>query len=132
MDHPIAGSLDPNGTAGPITPDTISPGLDDAVEIRKLAVLAAARHHGVELDPTQYRALAGEDVPSPASLVAWVRDGGLSGRAVHLRWKQLFRIASGAPGLPPPVVLLFKDGSAGTMWRWTSCASARSGPVRRC
>ena len=115
MDQPIIGSLDSHGTAGPITPDTISPGLDDAVEIRKLAVLAAARHHGAELDRRQYRALAGEDVPSPASLVAWVRDGGLNARALHLRWKQLFRLVSGAPGLPPPVVLLFKDGSAGTM-----------------
>ena len=111
----MRGSLDPNGAAGTITPDTISAGLDEAVEMRLLAVSAASRHHGVELDRRQYRALAEEDVPSPASLIAWVRDAGLSGRAVHLRWKQLFRVASGTGGMPAPVVLLFKDGSAGTM-----------------
>ena len=114
MDQQVGPSLEPNGT-GAITPDTISAGLEDAVEIRMLAVLAASRYHGVELDRRQFRSLAGEDVPSPASLVAWVREAGLSGRALHLKWKQLFRVASGAAGMPVPVVLLFKDGSAGTM-----------------
>ena len=111
MDQHIANSQT-SGNAGPITPDTIGAGVGDAVETRMLAVISAARHHGVELDRRDFRAIAGEDVPSPPSLLGWVRDAGLHARALHLRWKQLFRVMA-ATGLAPPVVLLFRDGSAG-------------------
>ena len=83
-------------------------------ESRLLAVVAAARFNGVDLSIADFRATAGEPVPSPASLVAWARDQGLSARAERLRWKQLFKI-QGAATPAPPLVLLFKDGTAGLM-----------------
>ena len=81
---------------------------------RLLAVAAVARHHGVEMRPGDFRAQVGEDSPSPASLVAWARDAGLSAKAERLRWKSLFKL-QGSANPPPPVVLLFKDGSAALM-----------------
>ena len=83
-------------------------------ESRLLAVVAVARFNGVDLSPADFRATPNEPVPSPAALVNWARDQGLSARAERLRWKQLFKV-QGAATPAPPVVLLFKDGTAGLM-----------------
>ena len=80
------------------------------MEARLRAMVAAARHHGVDLDPKDFRGQAGEDVPSAASLVNWAREQGLMGRALNLRWRNLFRFHG-----TPPTVLLFNDGSAGLL-----------------
>ena len=80
------------------------------LESRLRAATAAARYHGVELDPKDFRATAGETTPSAASLTAWLREQGLTARAVHMRWRHLFRFND-----TPPVVLLFNDGSAGVL-----------------
>ena len=70
----------------------------------------AARYHGVELDRREFRAQEGEAVPSPATLMRWVRDQGLWAKAVRLKWRNLFRFQTGVP-----VVLLLTDGSAGVL-----------------
>ena len=77
-------------------------------ELRLRAVVAAARFHGVDLDMSAYRGPAGEPYPSPASLVTWLRDQGMSARSMRLAWRNLFRFKEAAP-----VVLLLKDGTAG-------------------
>ena len=79
------------------------------LDSRLLAITAAARYHGVDLDRTDLRIPPG-DAPAPASLVAWVRSAGLWARAVRLSWRQLMKLQSGAP-----VVLLLNDGSAGLL-----------------
>ncbi|MBC7801588.1 MAG: peptidase domain-containing ABC transporter [Gemmatimonadaceae bacterium] len=76
--------------------------------------MAVARHNGVDLQPGDYRATVKEDVPSPASLVTWAREQGLSARAERVRWKQLFKL-QGAENPAPPIVLLLKDGGAALM-----------------
>jgi ATP-binding cassette subfamily B protein len=76
-------------------------------ELRLRAVAAAARFHGVDLDLAAYRAAAAEAYPSPASLVAWLRDQGMTAKALRLAWKNLFRFREAAPA-----VLLLKDGAA--------------------
>jgi len=80
------------------------------VQIRFDALVAAARFHGIDLDRRDFRPMAGERVPCPASLVEWLRGSGLWAKAVRLRWRQLFRFESDAP-----LVLLFTDGSAGLL-----------------
>ena len=85
-----------------------------AEPLRLLAVAAAARHHGTDLDLANYRARAGEAVPSAASLALWARDQGLSAKADKVRWKSLFRLI-GDSKPAAPIVLLFKDGTAGLM-----------------
>ena len=81
---------------------------------RLAALVAVARHHGIDLRVEDFRPKVGEDVPSPASLAAWARDQGLWAKAERVRWKQLLKL-QGAANPPPPVVLLFRDGSAGLM-----------------
>lgn len=72
---------------------------------RVLAMVAAARFHGVELDPLAANA------PRPgcdaASLAEWARDNGLSARALRLRWSHLVSETGNGP-----VVALLKDGGA--------------------
>lgn len=80
------------------------------VDPRVQAVVAAARYHGVELDPGEYRPAAGEPAPGAASLAAWARNAGMWARGVRLRWKQLIKLHESGP-----VVLLFTDGTAGLM-----------------
>ncbi len=79
-----------------------------AKELRLRAVAAAARFHGVDLDLGAYRGSIAEPFPSPATLVEWLREQGLTAKAVRLRWTNLFRFRDSAP-----VVLLLKDGTAG-------------------
>ena len=113
MDTVQPGQRDPQ-----INPSTISgsqPELN-ASEMRLLAVQAVARHHGFELDRTDYHMDAGDTFPSPLSLVKWLRDQGLVAKASRLAWPQLFRLTEGSgSGLVSPVVLLFNDGTAGVL-----------------
>lgn len=111
-----------NPGAGPSEDPIIVPRLDSMTidggppmtDLRLLAVIAAARHHGVDLRAEDYAARVGEQVPSPASLAEFVRGAGLYAKAERVRWKSLFKL-QGASNPPPPVVLLFKDGTAGLM-----------------
>ena len=101
-----------------ITPGTISGSHPevDGTEMRLLAVAAVARHHGFELDRDDFHLEAGDTVPSPASLVKWLRDQGLVAKASRLAWAQLLRLTEAAgTGTVSPVVLLFTDGSAGVL-----------------
>ena len=104
VDH-MAGTPDP----GSIGPETLG-NATDLVETRLRAVIAAARYHGVELERGDFKRPANEVVPTPASLVAWMRDSGLWAKASRLRWRNLLTLTGGVP-----VVLLFRDGSAGLL-----------------
>ncbi len=81
------------------------------LEVRLLAVTAAARFHGAELDREDLRIPAGT-TPPPAALVEWVRSAGLWARATRLNWRNLVKLQSSGP-----VVLLLNDGSAALMVR---------------
>ncbi|MGI4950729.1 MAG: peptidase domain-containing ABC transporter [Janthinobacterium lividum] len=97
----------------PIDQTTIEPETAP-VDARVLAVVAVARHHGVELRPGDFRYAVDEDIPSPARLAAWAKDAGLYAKADKVRWRSLFKLqGTGTP--VPPIVLLFRDGSAATM-----------------
>ena len=100
--------LDP-AQSGQIGPGTLD-GAVDLSETRVRAVIAAARYNGVDLDRRDFRRAESEPTPSPASLVTWLRDSGLWSKATRLRWRNLLGLTDGAP-----VVLLFKDGSAGLL-----------------
>ena len=76
---------------------------------RVQAVLVAGRYYGHELDPQDFRH-RGDIAPSAAALSAWAQDAGMWARAVRLSWRQLMRLTDSGP-----VVLLFKDGSAGLL-----------------
>ncbi|GEB04380.1 ABC export transporter fused inner membrane and ATPases [Gluconobacter roseus NBRC 3990] len=78
--------------------------------IRLYAVMAAARYHGLELDIRDFAAEPGEDSPSPATLARWLNEQGAVAKGMRLRWRYLIKIRNS-----PPVVLMFKDGSAGLM-----------------
>jgi HlyB family type I secretion system ABC transporter len=80
--------------------------INEALESRLMAIEAAARFHHVELDRDELRYPKGT-TPSPASLVEWVRDGGLWCRAVRMKFGQLLKIE-----VSSPVILLLRDGSA--------------------
>ncbi len=92
---------------GNARPQRVSP-----VYIRLRAVMAAARYHGIELDIHDFAAEPGESSPSPATLVRWLRDFGAVAKGMRLRWRYLVKL-----GFTPPVVLLFRDGSAGLLVR---------------
>lgn len=81
-----------------------------AAELRLRAVVMAARFYGVDLDMSLYRGPAGEPYPSPAAIVAWLRDQGMQAKAVRLAWRNLFRFRE-----TTPVVALLKDGTAGVI-----------------
>ena len=113
LSGPIAIPVNPSDPK--IDADTVGASAPpSAAETRLLAVVAAARHHGVDLNASDYRARRGETMPSPASLAEWATQEGLHARAEKLRWKSLFKLI-GATRPPPPVILLFKDGTAGLM-----------------
>ena len=78
--------------------------------IRLYAALAAARFHGLELDIRDFAAEPGENTPSPASLARWLNEQGAVAKGMRLKWRYLLRLQNS-----PPVVLMFKDGSAGLM-----------------
>jgi ATP-binding cassette, subfamily B, bacterial HlyB/CyaB len=70
-------------------------------------MVQAGRHHGVELDPNEFRRPAGETTPSAAALSEWAASAGMWSRAVRIRWRHLFRFHETGP-----VVLLLEDGGA--------------------
>ena len=80
-------------------------------ELRLLAIMAAARYHGVELDREDLRFPGGE-APQPAALVDWLRNSGLWARGVRMRWQSLMGVQTSGP-----VVLLLKDGGAALVVR---------------
>jgi subfamily B ATP-binding cassette protein HlyB/CyaB len=114
-------SFDSDASFPSINPGTVNDGPSDAegIELRLAAVASAARYHGIELDRSEFRHESGESVPSPASLVRWVRDQGLIAKAVHIGWRQLFRLQGANTG---PVTLLLADGTAGLL---VGCDPAR-------
>jgi ATP-binding cassette, subfamily B, bacterial HlyB/CyaB len=73
-------------------------------------MVQAGRHHGVELDPNEFRRPEGETTPSAATLSHWATSAGMSSRAVRIRWRHLFRFQETGP-----VVLLLEDGGAGLL-----------------
>ena len=77
-----------------------------AMETRLLAIEYVARYNNVDIDRELLRIPAG-DAPSPAAIVAWIRDAGLWSKAIRMRWGQLMKLE-----VSSPVVLLLKDGSA--------------------
>ncbi len=77
---------------------------------RLVAMMMASRYYGLELDPGDFRIGQNETLPSPAALSAWAQAGGMWSRALRLRWRHLFSVTGAGP-----VVLLFKDGSAGLL-----------------
>ncbi|MDI2091769.1 peptidase domain-containing ABC transporter [Commensalibacter oyaizuii] len=78
--------------------------------IRIRATMAAAKHHGIDLDMRDLATEPGEDSPSPATLARWLNGQGLVAKGMRLKWRYLIRLYNS-----PPVVLMFKDGSAGLM-----------------
>ncbi len=80
----------------------------EPLTIRLRAAMAAARYHGVELDPKTFQAEPNEASPSPATLVRWMDAQGMVARGMRLKWRYLVRMHN-----TPPIVLMFKDGSAG-------------------
>ncbi len=83
-----------------------------AESLRVLAVVTVARFHGTELDPADFRTKADEKVPSAASLAEWAKSQGLFAKAERVRWKSLFRLVGAAKPVAP-IILLFRDGTAG-------------------
>jgi HlyB family type I secretion system ABC transporter len=81
------------------------------LDIRIMAVLAAARFHGFELDRDDMRVAKGEN-PPPAAFVRWLQNAGLWARATQMKWRQLVSMSDSRP-----VVLFLKDGSAAVMVR---------------
>jgi ATP-binding cassette, subfamily B, bacterial HlyB/CyaB len=81
---------------------------DGSVHSRLRALVQVARHYGVELDPDTFRHAPNEPFPSAAALAVWAQDAGMWSRAIRMSWRHLLRFDGSAP-----VVLLFKDGSAG-------------------
>jgi len=77
---------------------------------RLQAMIQAARHHGVELNPNEFRQPPGNAAPSAAALSLWAQNANMWSRAVRIRWRHLLRFQETGP-----VVLLFTDGSAGLL-----------------
>jgi HlyB family type I secretion system ABC transporter len=84
-------------------------GGNGATQMRIEAISVCARYHGVDLDRSELKLVPGAEA-SPATLVQWARTGGLWAKADRLVWRNLMKLNSKAP-----VVLLFKDGSAGLL-----------------
>jgi ATP-binding cassette, subfamily B, bacterial HlyB/CyaB len=98
--------VDPSGLRSGEQDLIPTPGGDLAVKIRLMAIAAAARFHGAELDQADLRANH-ETARSPAVLADWVRSAGLWSKAVRMSWKELVSLK-----LSRPVPLLLNDGSA--------------------
>jgi subfamily B ATP-binding cassette protein HlyB/CyaB len=77
---------------------------------RLLAMMAAARYYGLELDAADFLLGQDETYPTAAALSAWAQGAGMWSRALRLRWRHMFSVAGAGP-----VVLLFNDGSAGLL-----------------
>ncbi|WP_244485948.1 peptidase domain-containing ABC transporter [Bradyrhizobium viridifuturi] len=96
---------------GPAAPSEAADGSSNPMrQLRLQALIQVARHHGVELDVNEFRGDASQSLPSAASMSEWAQNAGLWSRAIRTGWRNLLRMSS-----DEPVVLLFKDGSAGLM-----------------
>ena len=95
------------GSGGSSASPNATPAQVDGREVRLRAVMAAARYHGTDLDPKDFRGDISEVTPSPASLVRWLTDQGMVAKAMRLKWRYLVRMHD-----LPPLVLMFKDGTA--------------------
>ena len=110
----------------------LEPGGSEAapVDPRLLAMIHAGRHHGMELNPAEFRPMTGDTAPSATALSLWAQNAGLWSRAVRIRWRHLLRLQDSAP-----VVLLLKDGSAALADRrepraaWSSSSTDPSAPA---
>lgn len=80
--------------------------------IRLRAAMAAAKHHGIDLDIRDFAAEPGEASPSPASLARWLNEQGAVAKGMRIKWRFLIRLQN-----TPPIVLMFRDGSAALMVR---------------
>ena len=118
VDRNSLGMSSASAPTDPMTPpriDRATIGAEGAgSDPRVLAVIAVARHHGVEMRVSDYRPVVGETSASPASLAAWAQEAGLHGKAQRVRWKSLFKL-QGTGNPAPPVILLMRDGSAALM-----------------
>jgi ATP-binding cassette, subfamily B, bacterial HlyB/CyaB len=83
-----------------------TPGGALAIQIRLMAVAAAARFQGAELDVADLRRTP-DQAPSSAALAEWVGAAGLWSKPVRLSWPQLLSLP-----VSRPVPLLLNDGSA--------------------
>ena len=98
------------------TPPAADRGLGSApgngrLHCRLQAMIQAARYHGIELDAHEFRHGSGDETaPSAAELSLWAESAGMWSRAVRIRWRHLLRCDDTGP-----IVLLFKDGSAGLL-----------------
>lgn len=79
----------------------------DQVGPRLKAILRAARYHGVDLDPNEFRPSGRSAIPTAADLAEWAQNAGMWARALRIRWSHLLRLQDTGP-----VVLLFSDGGA--------------------
>jgi subfamily B ATP-binding cassette protein HlyB/CyaB len=107
IDNQFPEPLDPTGAPygdGEALPRT-------PLEIRIMAVLAAARFYGYELDRNDMRVAKGE-TPPPAAYVKWLQGAGMWARATQVKWRQLVSMSDARP-----VILLLDDGSAALMVR---------------
>jgi ATP-binding cassette, subfamily B, bacterial HlyB/CyaB len=112
VDQSDGDHLDIGAEASGATIEVSRPGFrgDDALHPRLRAVIMAGRYYGMELDPDEFRNVENAEVPTAASLSAWIREAGMWSRAVRLKWRHLQRLYDAGP-----VVLLFTDGSAGLL-----------------
>nr|WP_194299841.1 peptidase domain-containing ABC transporter [Acetobacter conturbans] len=78
--------------------------------IRLHAVIAAAHFHGLELDVQDFIGEPGESSPSPATLSRWLNEQGAVAKGMRIKWRYLVKM-----GNSPPIVLMFRDGSAALM-----------------
>lgn len=93
-----------------MAPDVQGCGAEKSHSPVVLAMIEAARYHGIELHPDDCPPAHGDSAPSPAALTQWAQNAGLWARALRLHWRDLLHLdASG------PVVLLLKDGGAALM-----------------
>ena len=95
------------GSSGSSANPNAAPTQVDDREVRLRSVIAAARYGGIDLDPKDFRSAISEKTPSPTSLVDWLTDQGMVARAMRLKWRCLVRTHD-----TPPMVLMFKDGTA--------------------
>lgn len=122
----IASRSDAGLYSGAVAETDVAPelGADEALPIvsgrveppqlhpRLQATIRAALHHGVELDPREFKQPVSENEPSAAALSLWAQNSGMWSRAVRIPWRHLLRFQDTGP-----VVLLFNDGGAGLVTR---------------
>lgn len=104
---PAIGQTDAGGDGAGVSSDR-SASREGPIHPRLLAMMIAARYYGLELDPYEFRAGAGETEPTAASLSTWAQSTGMWAKALRLRWKHLMNLSSNGA----PIVLLLNDGSA--------------------